>query len=276
MDLRFTFKVKELDRIGNLELVMEQPERYAIILNGKKLPFVDNGYYLDKSFRCCVIRGYVQEGENELVLSGKFFQSQKVYDVLFGENVHEAEQNKLTYDTELESLYLLGDFDVNAAARPEFTHRRAVWAGQEFTLCPQTDTVDLTDITTRGYWFFAGKLRTKQTVTVHKQAGIRYVVEAARLNVPAARVYVNGAEAGLLYIAPYMVDVTEWLTDGGNTVEIELLSGCRNLLGPHHRPVGESYLVAPATFMDAPDWEGGNGPYWRDDYCFVQTGMEFV
>ena len=110
-------------------------------------------------------------------------------------------------------------------------------------------------------------------MTVTKQPDVRYVVEAEKLNVPAARVYVNGFDAGLLYLAPFKVDVTDLLIDDENTVEIELLTGNRNLLGPHHRPVGESYLVAPATFTDTPDWEGGNGPFWRDDYCFVTTGV---
>lgn len=222
-----------------------------------------------------MIRDYVQEGENTLTLAGTFTQPQQVYDLLFGENVHEAELNKLTYDSELESLYLLGDFAVKAVTRPTYGSRRAVWAGRDFALCPPTDTVELSDITTQGYWFFAGKLRVKQTVTVQKQCGVRYVVEAAKLHVPAARVYVNGEETGLLYLAPYRIDVTDWLTDGDNTVEIELLTGNRNLLGPHHRLKGESYLVAPATFTDGPDWEGGDGPYWCEDYCFVTTGVEF-
>lgn len=273
IDLRLTFKMQELDKIGNLELVMEQPELYSISLNGQKLPFADNGWYCDKSFRRCLIRGYVKEGENTLILSGEFFQRQKVYDVLFGDNVHEVERNKLTYDTELESLYLLGDFAVNATAPLEYCERRGVWAGQDFIVCPQADTVDISNITTQGYWFFAGKLRLKQTVTVTKRSGTRYVVEAEKLHVPAARVYINGAEAGLLYIAPFRVDVTDWLMDGENTVEIELLTGNRNLLGPHHRPIGESYMVSPNTFTDAPEWWVECGPRWRDDYCFVTTGV---
>lgn len=272
IDLRLTFTIRDLEHIGNMELVMEQPELYTLTINGQELPFEDNGWYCDKSFRRCDIRDYVREGENTLTLSGEFFQKQKVYDVLFGENVHEAERNKLTFDTELESLYLLGEFAVQAA-EPTYGSRRAVWAGQDFTLCPPTDTVDIADITTQGYWFFAGKLRIKQTVTVAKRPGTRYVVEAAKLHVPAARVYVNGAEAGLLYLAPYRVDVTDRLREGENTVEIELLTGNRNLLGPHHRVKGESYLVAPATFTDGPDWEGGDGPFWRKDYCFVMTGV---
>jgi len=119
-------------------------------------------------------------------------------------------------------------------------------------------------------------MRLRQSITVTKAANTRYVVEAEKLHVPAARVWVNGKEAGLLYIAPFSVDVTDFLHDGENVVEIELLTGNRNLLGPHHRVRGESYLVAPATFGDGPDWEGGEAPYWRDDYCFVTTGIQFA
>jgi len=274
--LKLTFTIEELEKIGNLELVMEQPERYEIMLNGKSLPFTDTGWYLDKSFRRCPIQSWVKEGTNTLVLSGSFSQPQHVYETLFTENVHEVEINKLTYDTELENLYILGDFSVKANAEPTYGARRGVWAGQDFVLCPSEKQIKIEDITTRGYWFFAGKMRLRQSITVTKAANTRYVVEAEKLHVPAARVWVNGKEAGLLYIAPFSVDVTDFLHDGENVVEIELLTGNRNLLGPHHRVRGESYLVAPATFGDGPDWEGGEAPYWRDDYCFVTTGIQFA
>ena len=273
IDLRFTFTVQGKAGIPQLELLLEQPQQYTLTLNGAPLPFADNGWAIDRAFRRCVIGDAVREGENELILSGEFFQRQEVYDVLFGENVHEAERNKLTFDTELESLYLMGDFGVTAAQKPEYGARRTVWAGRQFALTPPTDTVYLPDILQDGYWFFSGHLRVAQSVTVARRAGVRYTVEAAALHVPAARVYVNGKEAGVLALAPFAVDVTDHLRDGENTVELELLTGNRNLFGPHHRVIGESYLVGPATFTDGPDWEGGDGPFWRDDYCFVTTGI---
>ena len=276
IDLWLTFTVEELPKISNLELVMEQPERYTITLNGEVLPFTDTGWYLDKSFRRCSIQSWVKEGKNSLILSGSFSQQQHVYDTLSAENVHEVEINKLTYNTELESLYILGDFSVQAKMEPTYGPRRAVWAGQEFILCPPKFTVELSNITTQGYWFFSGKLRLKQSVNLIKHLNQRYVVEAEKLHVPAARVWVNGQEAGLLHIAPFLLDVTKYVKDGENVLEIELLTGNRNLLGPHHRTIGESYLVAPVTFTDAPGWEGGEGPHWRDDYCFVTTGIQFA
>lgn len=71
------------------------------------MEFRDQGCFRDTAFRLYDIRSFLREGENELLVSGEFRQSQKVYDVLFGENVQEPEKNKLTLDTELESLYLI-------------------------------------------------------------------------------------------------------------------------------------------------------------------------
>ena len=108
---------------------------------------------------------------------------------------------------------------------------------------------------------------------VNKEANRRYILSADSLNMPVATVRVNGNDAGAFAFAPYRLDVTEWITDGENRIELCLYSGNRNLLGPHHRACGESHMVAPATFTDKPDWEGGSPPYWDDRYCFVEFGM---
>ena len=134
----------------------------------------------------------------------------------------------------------------------------------------------MTDITPNGFWFFAGRMRFGGNVTVKKQENTDYYVSLTTLKSPAAVVWVNGQKAGTLAFAPYNVTVTELLCDGDNRIEIELLSGNRNWLGPHHRPVGESYMVTPATFGDTCSWadEQPEGPYWTDDYCFVEFGGE--
>ena len=82
IDLRFTFTVQGKAGIPQLELLLEQPQQYTLTLNGAPLPFADNGWAIDRAFRRCVIGDAVREGENELILSGEFFQRQEVYDVL--------------------------------------------------------------------------------------------------------------------------------------------------------------------------------------------------
>ena len=54
-----------------------------------------------------------------------------------------------------------------------------------------------------------------------------------------------------------------------------MLSGNRNLLGPHHKPQGELYSVGPSTFTDKYGWaDDCSKPAWTDDYSFVKFGIE--
>ena len=278
VDLRFTFTVRDLERVGAVSLVMETPHQFRLTLNGNPYTFVDAGHVGDYAFRKSDVRTCLREGINELIVSADFYQRDKVYAVLFGDNVHETEKNKLTLDTELESVYLVGDFGVTFDGETRRGDRRAIWTEKsgEFVMTPAPKAVDMTDITPNGFWFFAGRMRFGGNVTVTKEANTDYYVSLTTLKSPAAVVWVNGQKAGTLAFAPYRVTVTDLLCDGENRIEIELLSGNRNWLGPYHRPVGESYMVTPATFADERSWadEQQTGPYWTDDYCFVEFGGE--
>ena len=75
--------------------------------------------------------------------------------------------------------------------------------------------------------------------------------------------------------APFSADITEYIKDGGNELKITLLSGNRNLLGPHHKPQGEIYSVGPSTFTDKYGWaDDKSKPAWTDNYSFVRFGGE--
>ena len=67
-----------------------------------------------------------EEGKNEILLTTKFQQPQKVYDVLYGENVYETEKSKITYDMEIENIYLLGDFGVVSETPFTKSERKAI------------------------------------------------------------------------------------------------------------------------------------------------------
>ena len=278
VEMRFTFTVRDLDHVGAVSLVMETPHQFGLILNGKPYSFADTGHVGDYAFRKSDIRARMRDGENELIVLTDFVQRDQVYAVLFGDNVHETERNKLTLDTELESIYLVGDFGVEFQGETRRGDRRAIRteSAGRFVLTPAPETVDMTDVTPNGFWFFAGRMRFGGNVTVTRETNTEYYVSLTTLKSPAAVVWVNGQKAGTLAFAPYRVTVTDLLADGDNRIEIELLSGNRNWLGPHHRPIGESYMVTPATFSDERSWadEQQTGPYWTDDYCFVEFGGE--
>ena len=78
-----------------------------------------------------------------------------------------------------------------------------------------------------------------------------------------------------MIFAPFELDITGLIKDGENNLEISLFSGNRNLFGPHHKPMGESYFVGPATFTSDCGWtEDVCMPQWTDKYNFVLFGVE--
>ena len=277
VSLRFKFNVENGAEIGAVALCTETPEKYSFIINGTDFNFSDNGYFTDKSIRKTDIGNFIRKGENEIIMNCHFYQRQKVYDVLFLPNVHEVEKNKLTYDTELESIYLMGDFGVQSNDAYTLGEKKCIFTKQSFSLTTPVKRVDISNITVQGYWFFSGKISLKQDITVDKKADERYIIALKDLYSPAAELYVNGRKAGTFNFAPYTLDVTEFLENGENEIIIRLLSGNRNLLGPHHRVYGESHMVAPNTFTDKHDWESEGFGYdnpWTDSYSFVLFGAK--
>ena len=275
IELEFSFKAESGALTDNICLCAETPEKYEFLINGKPFEFKDGGYYIDKSIRKSNISKYLKAGKNSITLKGEFYQNEDVYRVLFTKGIHETERNKLTYDTELESIYITGSFGVRAEDEVSYGERKAIFAGKRFTLTEMPKTVDISKITESGFWFFSGAMELKNKFSVEKKENTKYVLSLRKLNAPAAILEINGKRCATLMFAPFSADISEYIKDGENDLKITLLSGNRNLLGPHHKPQGEIYSVGPSTFTDKYGWaDDRSKPAWTDDYSFVRFGGE--
>ena len=275
IELEFSFKAESGALTDNICLCAETPEKYEFLINGKPFEFKDGCYYVDKSIRKSNISKYLKTGENTITLNGEFYQNEDVYRVLFTKGIHETERNKLTYDTELESIYLTGSFGVRAEDEVSYGERKAIFAGKRFTLTEMPKTVDISKITESGFWFFSGAMELKNKFGVEKKENTKYELSLRKLNAPAAILEINGKRCATLMLAPFAADISEYIKDGENELKITLLSGNRNLLGPHHKPQGEIYSVGPSTFTDKYGWaDDRSKPAWTDDYSFVRFGGE--
>ena len=84
----------------------------------------------------------------------------------------------------------------------------------------------------------------------------------------------NSKPVGDILWRPYSLDITPFVKEGENTVEVTLFSSLRNLLGPHHLEIGESYAVTPASFFKEDTvWGSWGKSAWNDGYCFVEFGI---
>ena len=266
INMMFRFYAEDLIE-GSLYLVMEEPDRFDIRLNGAIINSAYSGWWVDPSFRKLDITGRVIKGWNEIRLSIHFYCSEKVYKILAAERVHEAEMNRLRYDIELESVYLLGDFKVMTRGEPQFIDRRALITESSFRLAPMDGQTKLNELVTEGFPFFAGRIALSKKITPPKLAdGLRAILSLEKPDAIICKVSVNGKQIKTLAWAPYTADITDALTDGENELSIELISSLRNLLGPHHHADGELYAVIPSSFQDELKW--------TDRYCFTRFGIE--
>lgn len=271
-------------------IAMEDAERYTTIINGHMISDATDGYWKDQSFKKVDIKPYVKNGKNEVLLKGIFEQDKKVYDTLFGENVYETELNKLTFDMEIESIYLVGDFGVYSKAPFEKTVRNAMFTEGPFVITDKPTHFDHNNFTTQGLLFFAEELTIVQKVNIHKvnihkEDRKRIIFNYQKQNAPMIQIWVNGKLVKTSLWAPYQVDITEESIDGENELEIHLYASNRNLLGPHHHSKGECYNVGPDSFTgkwswvereseaEATDITDRTKNYWNEAYCFVDFGL---
>ena len=275
VEMQFEFNIAEKFDFDTVEFCMEDPQKFEIQINGEVFAFEDNGEFIDHSIRKTNIGRYLKLGVNKINLSYRFVQSDDVYYAKFTKGIHESVLNKLTYDTELESVYLIGDFGVSMAEDYRLGERKCLHGGKTFALTAPRKTVDISNITPQNFWFYSGVMELSQNVNITKEQGKAYKIAFRNLNAPAAEIYVNGIRAGIMAFAPFELDITDLLKEGENKITVAMLSGNRNLLGPHHKPMGESYYVGPSTFTDTAGWtDNPHEPQWTDDYNFAIFGAD--
>ena len=135
IELKFCFEVDmNLDKNKEFFLAIETADEFQILVNGIQAEYKDQGWWKDRAFKKVDIKEHVKPGHNEVILKRTFYQAQKVYDVLFGEDVLETEINKLTFDVELESIYVVGDFGVVSKSPYSYGERRAVFTDGTFVI----------------------------------------------------------------------------------------------------------------------------------------------
>ncbi len=267
---KYTFEIDkntDLSSVGDIFLVHEySDENFKISVNSSDICRFSNSWWIDKAFKKVPVTSAIKHGTNEIVISGTFYQQKKVYDVLFGENVHETERNKLTYDTEIESVYIVGDFGVYSKSIYTEGARKALFTDGGFYISGKNTVLSHGEIVTQGYPFFRGKIILSQEADITDEGKIIFNKPFAAM----AKLYINGIFVRNLLWADYETDISSYVLPGQkNKISLELIIGNRNLLGPHHHPDGECYGVAPHSF-------GPNGNFslqnWRERYCFVKAG----
>ena len=257
--LRFRFNVDSVPE-DQVYLLIENPELHEIWINGTAVSNKSTGWTVDKCIKKLPIT--VIKGENVILLKRYFTNSPNVYRVKNDHTIHEAEANRVTVETEIESIYISGQFAVVNKAEQHDSARRTTCTAGDFAIAALPSKLDSARLEKNGFPFFAG------SITLEKEFFIEDVPSAAYIAIDRpdsiiTEFNVNGENAGMLFWAPYRLDITKFIKKGKNSLRVTLTGSCRNMFGPHHNLECEPYGVGPHSY-----------PPQTEDIYLVRFGLD--
>jgi len=218
---------------AGLKAVVERPGLFRVFVNDKEVEATPGEWWLDRAFGVYPVGPRIVSGRNKITVRARPF----------------------TIHSELEPVYLLGDFRLAAAARgfeilPPAPLAAGAWNAQ-------------------GWPFYGDGIRYTKTFTVPQEAaGASYRLRLGPWLGATAEVFVGDKRAGTAAFPPYEVDLTGALSAGPNRVSVVVYGTLRNTLGPFHnnQPLGRAW---PGSFQQGA--KGGLPP--GSEYSSVGYGL---
>jgi len=267
--VKYTFNVDEIP--ASLAIEAEKMGSKSVTINGTVVDMKVGGE-IEASDMVCDIMPYVKVGANEVVFEIEYYQPEHVYKVFNGvyylhDGTTESLVNCLSYETDIEAIYLLGDFGVTASLTEGEKNTRISEDGK-FAIVKSVKELSADKLLETGYPFFTGEVTFVKNIEATGNETMMRL--SGRFQV--AKVEINGVTKTAMF--DNKIDVTGMLKKGENEVKITLVSARRNTLGPFHvaRDV-EPFGVGPDTFSKYGAWDGAKNPRYSDRYAFVFFGL---
>jgi hypothetical protein len=216
------------DALKSMQAVIERPDQWSVKLNGKEMTPASDKWWLDRYFPVYEIGALIKKGENIIELSAP----------------------KMTVFSELMPVYILGDFNLENAAKG-------------FLIKPATNP-GLHSWKEKGLPFYGDKVSYSKTFTVVEPSG-EFQVQLGPWKGAVAEVWVNGKNAGNIGWAPYQLDVSRFIQKGENLVEVRISGSLKNTLGYHH-VVQSGWIDSPFSWNQGPVKQPSGSEYQFLDY----------
>lgn len=226
----YRFTVNDEFDYSGMQLVAERPEFFTVKINGELVEPIPGKWWLDKSFGVYSIGSSVKKGVNTVEMS----------------------VSPMSIFAEIEPVYVLGNFSVV----PEQKGWSISTPVGSFTL---------------GSWkeqkqpFYSWDMKYSKSYQVTDLSDI-YLVKLGEWKGTVAEVYVNGTKAGIIGFDPYQLNVTSYLKEGTNQIDVHVIGSLKNLLGPHYKN--------PDPGLASPwHWKNISEPIAGADYQMIDYGL---
>jgi hypothetical protein len=230
----YWFEAAEGVNLESLKCVVERPGLFRVHCNGTEIQPDKGAWWLDRAFGVFLIGPAAKTGKNRITLEAKPF----------------------TIHTELEAVYVLGDFDLESRDKG-------------FRLV-STETKTFGSWKKQGMPFYAHGVSYEREFRFPSsgEVGERFIVRLGQFSGAVTEILVNGESAGFVAFHPLELDITDMLKEGLNRIGVVVYGTLKNTLGPHHNnpALGTAW---PSQFRSGP--EGGYPP--GSEYSLVDYGL---
>lgn len=210
LELEYPFTISTMP-CGRLYLMAETGGYDRIMVNGA-LAFPCEKPAFNRAFRLFDIKNLVKEGVNTVSM----------------------ESNSHGIDDSVEAIYITGDFAVDK--------KRG-----RFVIKPENDSLTVGDWTVQGYPYYSGKMAYEAAAVLELSKDKRVFIELEDIGMVAARLFINGKDAGIIGWKPYKLDITDFVIRGENKIRLEVMNSMQNLLGWHNEKEKPG-LATPGSF----------------------------
>ncbi len=290
--LKYDFNLDKSLESPQLQMVIEHPEYYQIKVNDKLIENTTEKTWRDPLWSLIDIAENITHGKNTIELYCSKFH--------FGD-LAVVDDPWARYGTEIESIYLLGDFsvksEIESAGNDLKKWKDPAWQAQGLTYVPvhrlKADQITLTeseklthkDMVLQGLPFYPGNIKMEIKLPAIPPQCKKVTLRADDIASACLQVIINGQDAGFLLASFSELDITEHVKNGIDKLELILYGTLRNLLGPHHHKDGELIFNSPESFLPHFDnqdsftenfekWQNKKitPSDWHHDYCLVGFG----
>jgi len=194
--INYTFNITEQIDLSSLHFIVERPDIWEVSLNGTPLSYTPDTL-LDA--RC-----------------GDYHTADGAH---MGINTLTLHRKTMSIHAEIAPVMLLGNFSVNPAQK-----------GWEI-VAPRTLT--LGEWVSQGYPEYPWDIAYRKTYQV-ADTSKAYTLQLGEWNGTDAQVWVNGKQVGIISFPPYQMNLSSYLTEGENEVEVRIIGSMKNLYGGHY------------------------------------------
>ena len=214
--LTYRFTVNDDFNYSGMQLVSERPEIFTVKINGTAVTPIPGKWWLDKSFGVYSVGSQIKKCVNTVELS----------------------VNPMNIFAEPQPIYVLGDFSV-------------VPESKGWSISAPIDGLTLGSWKDQKQPFYSWGVKYGKTYNITDLSGA-YLVKLNKWNGTVAEVYVNGKKVGIIGYDPYHLNIAQYLKEGVNNIEVNVIGSLKNLLGPHYRKPSPGF-VSPGHFFNVID-----------------------